>query len=155
MAGSEVFEWPDLDSEIKTAGLKNVSGGICFVTLLSWSVPHRTLLPLQTCTPYVYHTRDTANRDHRLVSGNMRHNWRTGKSIHKRTASNSEKSTCLAAYSYFDETKPIAFLSEQPRCMFLKKIPGLHILTLSFSTQIVFRTRTKHTIVLNICGCSR
>jgi hypothetical protein len=26
MAGNQVLEWPDLDSEIKTAGLKDVSG---------------------------------------------------------------------------------------------------------------------------------
>ncbi|KAH9988078.1 hypothetical protein BJV74DRAFT_839926 [Russula compacta] len=65
MAGSEVLEWPDLDSEIKTAGLKN-----------------HPLAPPDL-----------------LVSGNMRHNWRT-------------------AYSYFDETAPITFLSEQPRYRF-------------------------------------
>ena len=30
MAGNQVFEWSDLDSEIKTAGLKSVSGGAYF-----------------------------------------------------------------------------------------------------------------------------
>jgi hypothetical protein len=29
MAGNQVLEWSDLDSEIKTAGLKDVSGGAC------------------------------------------------------------------------------------------------------------------------------
>jgi len=65
MAGNQVLEWVDLDSEIKTAGLK----------------------------------QDTLAPPDLLVSGNMRHNWRT-------------------AYSFFDETTPIAYVSETPRYRF-------------------------------------
>lgn len=65
MAGNQVLEWTDLDSEIKTAGLKN----------------------------------DPLAPPDLLVSGNMRHNWRT-------------------AYSYFDEDTPIAYFSEPPTLRF-------------------------------------
>jgi hypothetical protein len=35
MAGTQVIEWAQLDSEIKTAGLKDVSGGYARNALLS------------------------------------------------------------------------------------------------------------------------
>jgi hypothetical protein len=52
----------------------------------------------------------------RLVQANMRHNWRTGKSIRNFIASDFDK-VCLAAYSYSNENLPIAYVSEQPQCM--------------------------------------
>ncbi|RDB23935.1 Peptidase S41 family protein ustP [Hypsizygus marmoreus] len=65
MAGNQVLEWADLDTEIKTAGVKN----------------------------------DPLAPPDLLVSGNFRHNWRT-------------------AWSFFDENKPIAYLSELPKFRF-------------------------------------
>ncbi|KAJ8083189.1 hypothetical protein PM082_009058 [Marasmius tenuissimus] len=65
MAGNQVLEWADLDTEIKTAGLKN----------------------------------DPLAPPDLLVSANMRHNWRT-------------------AWSWLDENKPIAYLSEPPKFRF-------------------------------------
>ncbi|KAG7095916.1 hypothetical protein E1B28_006600 [Marasmius oreades] len=65
MAGNQVLEWADLDSEIKTAGLKD----------------------------------DPLAPPDLLVSANFRHNWRT-------------------AWSFFDENKPIAYVSELPRFRF-------------------------------------
>ncbi|KAI0058369.1 hypothetical protein BV25DRAFT_1287154 [Artomyces pyxidatus] len=65
MAGNQVLEWTDLDSEIKTAGLKD----------------------------------DPLAPPDLLVSANMRHNWRT-------------------AYSYLDESEPIAYVSELPKLRF-------------------------------------
>ncbi|KAG6827294.1 hypothetical protein H0H92_012459 [Tricholoma furcatifolium] len=61
MAGNQVLEWVDLDTEIKTAGVKN----------------------------------DPLAPPDLLVAGNFRHNWRT-------------------AYSYVDNKKPIAYISELP-----------------------------------------
>jgi hypothetical protein len=52
---------------------------------------------------------------HRLVQGDMRHNWRTGMWIYK-IASEPELSSSTA-YSVLDESVPIAYLSEQPQCM--------------------------------------
>lgn len=79
-AGNQVLEWVDLDGDIKTAGLKNVSGGAC----LSWQCPltdpHRILLLLRTCTPHVDYRIGSANSNLRLVDGNMSHNWRAGRS---------------------------------------------------------------------------
>ncbi|KAF9011868.1 hypothetical protein BDQ17DRAFT_793629 [Cyathus striatus] len=65
MAGNQVLEWTDLDTEIKTAGVKN----------------------------------DPLAPPDLLVSGNFRHNWRT-------------------AWSFFDESKPIAYVSELPHFRF-------------------------------------
>ncbi|KAJ7216649.1 hypothetical protein GGX14DRAFT_51621 [Mycena pura] len=65
MAGNQVLEWFDIDSEIKTANLKD-----------------DPLAPADL-----------------LVSGDMRHNWRT-------------------AWSFFDEQKPIAYVSELPQLRF-------------------------------------
>lgn len=65
MAGNQVLEWVDLDSEVKTANLKD-----------------DPLAPADL-----------------LVSGNMRHNWRT-------------------AWSFLDESTPIAYLSELPNFRF-------------------------------------
>ncbi|KAH9012207.1 hypothetical protein EDB84DRAFT_1645112 [Lactarius hengduanensis] len=65
MAGSQVLEWVDFDSEIKTAGLKN----------------------------------DPLAPPDLLVNGNMRLNWRT-------------------AYSFLDESSPIAYVSQQPQYRF-------------------------------------
>jgi len=65
MAGNEVLEWYDLDTEIKTAGLKD----------------------------------DPLAPPDLLVNGDMRHNWRS-------------------AYSNFDESVPIAYVSEQPQYRF-------------------------------------
>ncbi|KAI0052380.1 hypothetical protein FA95DRAFT_1392982 [Auriscalpium vulgare] len=65
MAGNQVLEWADLDSEIKTAGVKN----------------------------------DPLAPPDLLVDGNMRVNWRT-------------------AWSFFDESKPIAYVSELPTFRF-------------------------------------
>jgi len=65
MSGNQVLEWADLDTEIKTAGVKN----------------------------------DPLAPPDLLVSGNMRHNWRT-------------------AWSFFDENRPIAYVSELPRFRF-------------------------------------
>ncbi|KAJ7151448.1 hypothetical protein C8R43DRAFT_1005222 [Mycena crocata] len=65
MAGNQVLEWFDIDSEIKTANLKD-----------------DPLAPADL-----------------LVSGDMRHNWRT-------------------AWSFFDEDKPIAYVSELPQFRF-------------------------------------
>jgi hypothetical protein len=121
MAGNQVFEWSDLDSEIKTAGLKDVSGASCLSqrgALLI--VPYRILLPLRTCTRYVCYGITAANcaNDFRMVNGNMRHNWRSGKSILSSTASDFDKvCPCLAAYSYLNENLPIAYVTEQPQCM--------------------------------------
>jgi hypothetical protein len=76
------------------------------------------LLPLRTCTRCVCYGITTANcdNDFRLVNGNMRHNWRTGKSIRNSTASDFDK-VCLTAYSYENQNLPIAYVSEQPQCM--------------------------------------
>ncbi|THH11140.1 hypothetical protein EW146_g8141, partial [Bondarzewia mesenterica] len=63
MAGNQVLEWTDLDTEIKTAGVKDVA------------------------PPDL------------LVSANMRHNWRT-------------------AWSFLNESKPIAYVSELPKFRF-------------------------------------
>ncbi|KAJ7704365.1 hypothetical protein B0H17DRAFT_1039415 [Mycena rosella] len=60
MAGNQVLEWTDLDTEVKTANLKD-----------------DPLAPADL-----------------LVSGDMRHNWRT-------------------AWSFFNEQEPIAYVSEQ------------------------------------------
>lgn len=65
MAGNQVLEWVDLDSEIKTANLGN----------------------------------DPLAPPDLLVSGNFRVNWRT-------------------AWSFFDENKPIAYVSELPKFRF-------------------------------------
>ncbi|KAI0267472.1 hypothetical protein BC834DRAFT_822437 [Gloeopeniophorella convolvens] len=65
MAGNQVLEWTELDSEIKTAGLKN----------------------------------DPLAPPDLLVAANMRHNWRT-------------------AYSFLDESTPIAYKSELPKLRF-------------------------------------
>jgi hypothetical protein len=56
------------------------------------------------------------DNDFRLVDGNMRHNWRSGKSIRSSTASGFDK-VCLTAYSYINENLPIAYVTEQPQCM--------------------------------------
>ncbi|KAH0578442.1 hypothetical protein H2248_003590 [Termitomyces sp. 'cryptogamus'] len=63
MAGNQVLEWVDIDTEIKTAGLQN----------------------------------DPLAPPDLLVSGNFRHNWRT-------------------AWSFLNESVPIAYLSELPLC---------------------------------------
>ncbi|KAJ4479394.1 hypothetical protein J3R30DRAFT_3288983 [Lentinula aciculospora] len=65
MAGNQVLEWADIDTEIKTAGLKD----------------------------------DPLAPPDLLVSGDFRHNWRT-------------------AWSWFNESIPIAFLSELPKLRF-------------------------------------
>ncbi|KAJ7130238.1 hypothetical protein C8R44DRAFT_775165 [Mycena epipterygia] len=65
MAGNQVLEWTDLDSEVKTANLKD-----------------DPLAPADL-----------------LVSGDMRHNWRT-------------------AWSFLDEKEPIAYVSELPKYRF-------------------------------------
>ncbi|KAH9169335.1 hypothetical protein EDB89DRAFT_1985343 [Lactarius sanguifluus] len=67
VAGNQVLEWVDLDTEIKTAGLKD----------------------------------DPLAPPDLLVNGDMRLNWRS-------------------AYSFLDENVPIAYVSEQPRCMYPK-----------------------------------
>ncbi|KZT22301.1 hypothetical protein NEOLEDRAFT_1138220 [Neolentinus lepideus HHB14362 ss-1] len=59
MAGNQVLEWADIDTEVKTAGLKD----------------------------------DPLAPPDLLVSGDLRHNWRT-------------------AWSYLDESRPIAYVSE-------------------------------------------
>jgi len=64
-AGNQVLDWSDLDSDIKTAGLKN----------------------------------DPLAPPDLLVDGDMHHNWRT-------------------AYSYLNETAPIAYRSEKPQYRF-------------------------------------
>ena len=46
----------------------------------------------------------------------MRHNWRTGKRVYRITT--VPESGRLAAYSFFDEGLPIAYVSEQPQCMY-------------------------------------
>ena len=53
MAGMQVLEWADLDSEIKTAGLKDVS---VFPSIIPCGliVSDRTLLLLQICTSWSY-----------------------------------------------------------------------------------------------------
>ncbi|KAJ4491905.1 hypothetical protein C8J55DRAFT_502397 [Lentinula edodes] len=65
MAGNQVLEWADIDTEIKTAGLKD----------------------------------DPLAPPDLLVSGDFRHNWRT-------------------AWSWLNESIPIAFLSELPKLRF-------------------------------------
>jgi len=65
MAGNQVVQWTDLDTEIKTAGLKD----------------------------------DPLSPPDLLVSANISVNWRT-------------------AYSYFDESVPIAYLSEPAQYRF-------------------------------------
>ncbi|KAF8153237.1 hypothetical protein B0H34DRAFT_97367 [Crassisporium funariophilum] len=65
MAGNQVLEWADLDTEIKSVGLKD----------------------------------DPLAPPDLLVDANFRHNWRT-------------------AWSFFDETKPIAYVSELPNLRF-------------------------------------
>ncbi|KAF5339039.1 hypothetical protein D9758_014119 [Tetrapyrgos nigripes] len=65
MAGNQVLEWSDLDSEIKTARVKD----------------------------------DPLAPPDLLVDANMRHNWRT-------------------AWSFFNESVPIAYLSELPKFRF-------------------------------------
>ncbi|KAH9169340.1 hypothetical protein EDB89DRAFT_1908637 [Lactarius sanguifluus] len=65
VAGNQVLQWVDLDTEIKTAGLKN----------------------------------DPLAPPDLLVNGDMSHNWRS-------------------AYSSFNESVPIAYVSEQPQYRF-------------------------------------
>ncbi|KAF9261734.1 hypothetical protein L218DRAFT_980860 [Marasmius fiardii PR-910] len=65
MAGNQVLEWVDLDTEIKTADMKD----------------------------------DPLAPPDLLVSANFRHNWRT-------------------AWSWLDENRPIAYLSEHPKFRF-------------------------------------
>jgi len=65
MSGTQVFEWADLNSEIKTAGLEN----------------------------------DPLAPPDLLVSGNMRHNWRS-------------------SYSLLNENLPITFVSEPSQYRF-------------------------------------
>ena len=79
-----MLEWVELDSEIKTAGLKNVSGRIYF-TVPFVDCPHiGSSCPTGLVSPVfaIDSEGGLTNLDHRLVSGNMRHNWRTGKPIH-------------------------------------------------------------------------
>jgi hypothetical protein len=61
-------------------------------------------------------TTANCDNDFRLVNGNMRHNWRSGKSIRNSTATDFDKA-CLAAFSYGNENLPIAYVSEQPQCI--------------------------------------
>jgi hypothetical protein len=84
----------------------------------SLTVSHRILLPLRNCTQCVCYGITAANcdNDFRVVNGNMRHNWRTGKSIRNSTASDFDK-VCLTAFSYVNQNLPIAYVSEQPQCM--------------------------------------
>ncbi|KAF9474386.1 hypothetical protein BDN70DRAFT_884883 [Pholiota conissans] len=65
MAGNQVLEWADLDTEIKSVGLQN----------------------------------DPLAPPELLVNSNFRHNWRT-------------------AWSFFDEARPIAYVSELPQLRF-------------------------------------
>ncbi|KAL5498002.1 hypothetical protein ACEPAH_2933 [Sanghuangporus vaninii] len=65
MAGNQVLEWSDIDTEIKTANLKN----------------------------------DPLAPPDLLIDGDFRHNWRT-------------------AWSFLDESTPIAYLSELPKRRF-------------------------------------
>lgn len=115
-AGNQVLDWPDLDSDIKTAGLKNVSQGAHFSKQRSMTVPHRILLLLQTCTLCVAYWTGSANSGPRLVDGDMHHNWRTGKPFHNSTTLDFENKL-VAAYSYLNETAPIAYRSEKPQCI--------------------------------------
>ena len=118
MAGNQVLEWPDLDSEIKTAGLKDVSGVSfpatrCFADRLTKD----PLAPPDLYAICCYGiTSSKCDNDFRLIQGNMRVNWRAGKSICSNTAADFDK-VCLAALSYRNENLPIAYVSEQPQCM--------------------------------------
>lgn len=55
-----------------------------------------------------------SNNDNSLVDGNFRHNWRTGESKHAKVR-NNYMNLPLLAWSYLDETKPIAYVSELPK----------------------------------------
>jgi len=95
MAGATVLEWATLDSEIKTAGLKDVGGcssstrptGLCSRIGSSCSSGFVWLAPV------VEETRLTLV--YRLVNANMRHNWRSGKSIRKVVTLGHSKPTAL------------------------------------------------------------
>ena len=60
MVGTQVLEWTDLDSEIKTAGLKDVSG---FPSIIPCGliVSDRTLLLLQICMSRLCRRGDSVN----------------------------------------------------------------------------------------------
>jgi hypothetical protein len=62
-------------------------------------------------------TAANCDNDFRLVNGNMRHNWRAGKSIRNSTALDFDKVCRLAAYSWTNENLPITYVSELPQCM--------------------------------------
>ena len=119
MAGNQVLEWTDLDTEIKTAGLKDVNENRDLSNFFrSLIILYRTLLLPQTCMTSTFYGRSLGSSImtfHRLVQGDMRHNWRTGMWIYG-VASEPELSGS-AAYSIPDESVPIAYFSEQPQCM--------------------------------------
>ncbi|KAJ6588363.1 hypothetical protein B0H19DRAFT_1248035 [Mycena capillaripes] len=88
MAGNQVLEWFDIDSEIKTANREQ------------FLIP---LYPvLHPCSSELRHPPvkdDPLAPADLLVSGDFRHNWRT-------------------AWSFFNEKEPIAYVSELPRFRF-------------------------------------
>jgi hypothetical protein len=62
-------------------------------------------------------TYATQSRLHRMVNATMTLNWRTGKRIFGIVT--VPESRGPTAYSYFnDQVSPIAYVSEQPECMY-------------------------------------
>jgi hypothetical protein len=129
-AGNQVLEWSELDSEIKTAGLKDVSGDACLSKQRSLTVSHRILLPLRICTLCIGYRKGSANSDLRLVNGNMRHNWRTGKSTHNGAALGFENKLAsqLTASWMRRHQSPTSLRHHNVSRQLI--IPGSHALTL-------------------------
>jgi hypothetical protein len=60
VAGNQAFDWATLDSEIKTAGHKNVSGDASFAALRLLIAQNR--ISLRSCTTAVLVVEDSADR---------------------------------------------------------------------------------------------
>ena len=67
-AGNQVLEWPELDSEIKTAELKNVSGNASFAAFRLLIAQHR--ISLRSCTSTVLVVENSADRP--CIASSMR-----------------------------------------------------------------------------------
>ena len=63
MAGNEVLEWANLDTEIKTAGLKDVSGCSSPVATRGLTFSDRILLLLRICMVCSCHGGNSADPD--------------------------------------------------------------------------------------------
>ena len=72
VAGNEVLVWAELDSEIKTAELKNVSGNASFAFAALRLLIAKNRISLRSCTTTVLAVRDSADcvlMQHRQCDG--------------------------------------------------------------------------------------